>query len=99
MPILRQAMPPKRAVRTPFRPVQRRGRRSRGPTAADHGRAVQVTVAAPVHDRAGRRLGTLAGNLNLDRSDVTGPIAAVVSTHPIGHPRRGRNDRARRRSS
>ena len=50
------------------------------PTAAENGRAVQVTVTAPVRDRAGHLLGTLAGNLNLDRSDVSGPIAAAAMT-------------------
>ena len=54
------------------------------PAATDHGRAVQVTVAAPVRDRAGHLLGTLAGTLNLDRSDVSGPIAAAATTHPSG---------------
>jgi len=54
------------------------------PTAADNGRAAQVTVAAPVRDRAGHLLGMLAGNLNLDRSDVSGPIAAAATSHPSG---------------
>ena len=54
----RGAVRPNRAVPTPAVPTSRPLRTTISrPTAADDGRAVQVTVAAPVRDRAGHLLG------------------------------------------
>ena len=51
------------------------------PTAAEAEHGVQVTVSAPVRDRAGRSLGMLSGALNLDRAELSDLIAAASAAH------------------